>query len=111
MLVQLFDAKGQPDAVKMAATMGDLQSRNEPLTRFGAAKRWTQIAEVPHGSFDASRNRLTSIYDDWWRRWRVRYYDTLLDNPTVISRTNKVRYAMVLLMVRDLEGSSPCASA
>lgn len=104
MLVQLFDAKGQPDAAKMAATMGDLQSRNEPLTRFGAAKRWTQIAEVPHGSFDASRNRLTSIYDDWWRRWRVRYYDALLDNPTVISRTNKVRYAMVLLMVKDLEG-------
>ncbi len=103
MMMQLFDAKGQPDAVKFAATMGDLQTRNEPLTRFGAAKRWSEIAVIPHGSLDASRNRLTGIYDDWWRRWRVRYYDALLDNPTLISRTNKVRYAMVLLMAKDLE--------
>jgi hypothetical protein len=46
---------------------------------------------------------LTSIYDDWWRRWRVRYYDGLLDNPTVISRTNKMRYAMVLAMANDIQ--------
>ena len=56
-----------------------------------------------HGSLDATRIRLTMIYDDWWRRWRVRYYDGLLDNPTVISRTNKMRYAMVLAMATDLE--------
>ncbi len=102
MLVQLFDAQGQPDAGKLAMAMGELQAKDEPLTRFGAAKRWAQIADV-HGSLDATRIRLTNVYDDWWRRWRVRYYDTLLDNPTAKSRTNKMRYAMVLLMAKDLE--------
>jgi hypothetical protein len=102
LLVQLFDSQGQPDPAKFALTMGEVQAKDEPLTRFGAAKRWEQIAEV-HGSLDATRIRLTSVYDDWWRRWRVRYYDTLLDNPTAKSRTNKVRYAMVHLLARDME--------
>ena len=102
LIMQLFDAQGQPDTAKFAATMGALQARKEPLSAFGAARRWTEIADV-HGSLDATRIRLTGIYDDWWRRWRVRYYDTLLDNPTVISRTNKMRYAMVLAMVNDID--------
>ena len=102
LIMQLFDAQGQPDTAKFAATMGDLQARKEPLARFGAAKRWAEIADV-HGSLDSTRARLTGIYDDWWRRWRVRYYDGLLDNPTVISRTNKMRYAMVLAMANDIQ--------
>jgi hypothetical protein len=102
LMVQLFDAQGQSDRGKFADTMGALQARREPLSRFGAARRWNEIADV-HGSLDATRARLTAIYDDWWRRWRVRYYDPLLDNPTVISRTNKMRYAMVLEMVTDLD--------
>jgi len=102
LIMQLFDAQGQPDTAKFAATMGDLQARKEPLARFGAAKRWTEIADV-HGSLDSTRARLTGIYDDWWRRWRVRYYDGLLDNPTVLSRTNKMRYAMVLAMANDIQ--------
>ena len=101
LIMQLFDAQGQPDTAKFAASMGALQARREPLSAFGAARRWTEIADV-HGSLDATRIRLTSIYDDLWRRWRARYYDTLLDNPTVISRTNKMRYAMVLAIVSDI---------
>lgn len=102
LIMQLFDAQGQPEREVFVASMSDLQARREPLSRFGAARRWAEIADV-HGSLDASRARLTSIYDDWWRRWRVRYYDALLDNPTVISRTNKMRYAMVLAMASDLD--------
>jgi hypothetical protein len=99
---QLFDGQGQPDPSKFASAMGGLQARKEPLSAFGSARRWKEIVDV-HGSLDATRARFTSIYDDWWRRWRVRYYDTLLDNPTVISRTNKMRYAMVLAMVNDID--------
>jgi hypothetical protein len=102
LIAQLFDAQGQADAAKFVPTLSELQASREPLSRFGAARRWAEIAEV-HGSLDATRIRLTSIYDDWWRRWRARYYDTILDNPTVISRTNKMRYAMVLAMAGDLE--------
>ncbi|MFM8731388.1 MAG: hypothetical protein ACKOGJ_02530 [Phycisphaerales bacterium] len=102
MINLLFDERGQPDAAKFAATMGEMQARDEPLSAFGAARRWQQIAGL-HGSKDQALARLTNIYDDWWRRWRLGYFDKLLDNPTVISRTNRTRYAMVLLMVKDLE--------
>jgi len=102
MLLQLFDSRGQPDSSKFASTMGDLQAREEPLGAFGAARRWQSIAQV-HGSLDLTRKALTNIYDDWWRRWRLGYYEEQLQKPTKISVTNKVRYAMVLLMVKDLE--------
>lgn len=101
-LADLFDAQGQADQAKFASVMAPLQARKEPLTHFGAARRWESIAEV-HGSLDATKAKLTSVYDDWWRRWRVRYFDTLLDNPTALSHTNKVRYAMVILVAKDLE--------
>jgi len=99
---QLFDAGGQPEAARFASTMGDMQAKDEPLSAFGAARRWQQIAAL-HGSKDQTIARLTNMYDDWWRRWRLAYRDKLLDNPTVISRTNGTRYAMVLLAVKDLE--------
>lgn len=98
----MFDSNGQADAERFAEVMAPLQARGEPLTHFGAARRWATIAEV-HGSLDATKARLTNVYDDWWRRWRVRYFDVLLDNPTALSRTNKVRYAMVILLAKDLE--------
>lgn len=101
-LAEMFDDRGQADQEKFAAIMAPLQARSEPLTQFGAAKRWGIIAEV-HGSLDATKIKLVAIYDDWWRRWRVRYFDPLLDNPTALSRTNKVRYAMVMLLAKDLE--------
>ncbi len=101
-LEDMFDARGQPDRSKFAAILPPIQAKNEPLSYFGAARRWESIAEV-HGSLDATRAKLTSIYDDWWRRWRVRYFDTLLDNPTALSKTNRVRYAMVILLAKDLE--------
>ena len=53
-----------PDAYKAVEPVIDA------LERFGAARRWGEIADV-HGSLDATRARLTAIYDDWWRRWRM----------------------------------------
>jgi hypothetical protein len=102
MIFKLFDARGQPDPAKFAETMGQLQARDEPLASFGAARRWSELARI-HGSLDLTLKSLTNIYDDWWRRWRMGYYEPKLGDPTVISRTNKARYAMVLLMVKDIE--------
>jgi hypothetical protein len=98
---QVFDAQGQPDPVKFAAAMAAFQARREPMGTFGATRRWAEIAKV-HASADATRAKLTNIYDDWWRRWRAGYYDKILDFPTVISKTNPVRSAMVLAVTADL---------
>lgn len=101
LLKQCFDDGGQPSGDRFAETFAGLQSKDQPLTRFGAAKRWTAIAAL-HGSLDASLAKLNNIYDDWWRRWRTRPYDTMMAMPTELSRANKVRYAAVILAVKDI---------
>lgn len=103
LLKQCFDESGQPSGGQFAETFAGLQSKDAPLTRFGAAKRWASIAEL-HGSLDASLGKLNNIYDDWWRRWRTRPYDTMMTMPTELSRANKIRYAAVILAVKDIGG-------
>jgi hypothetical protein len=101
-LEQCFDENGQPDAALFAEVFAGLQSADAPLTRFGAARRWGLIAEV-HGSLDASRKKLYDVYDDWWRRWRMKPYEPIMAIPTELSRLNPVRYAAVVLSVKDIE--------
>lgn len=102
LITEVFDSRGLADREKFTSTFAELQSRDEPLTRFGAARRWAMIAEV-HDSLDASLERLTLVYDDWWRRWRIQEYDPILDIPTQFSRTNPIRYAAVMYSMEDIE--------
>lgn len=102
MLKGAFDAAGQADLEQFSRTFAAMQSRSEPLTGFGAAKRWAKIAEV-HGSLDASALKLNDVYDDFWRRWRMRPFDQLLTVPTVLSQLNPVKYAAVTLVAKDVQ--------
>jgi hypothetical protein len=100
---EVFDEQtGAADPQKFADTFAEIQAEEAPLTRFGAAARWRMIAPV-HGSLEASLERLTLIYDDWWRRWRIQEYDPLLDFKTQFERTNPVRYAAVIYSMQDIE--------
>lgn len=102
LLDEVFDKKEQADEDLFAATFGGIQSRDAPLERFGAAKRWRMIAPI-HSSLQASKDRLILIYDDWWRRWRVQQYDTILESETQFDRTNSVRYAAVIYSMQNIE--------
>ena len=97
-----FDSAGQADYEKFSDIYGALQARDEPLTRFGAKRRWLRLAGV-HASRDATEEKLTDVYDDWWRRWRMRQFDPMMDLSTEFSRLNKVRFAAIVLAVRDLD--------
>ncbi len=97
----VFDDMGQAKEDAFGATFGALQAADQPLTRFGAARRWTLISFV-HSSLDASLERLTLIYDDWWRRWRIKEHDPILEDPTEFDRTNPVRYAAVTFPMEDV---------
>lgn len=101
-LRETFAPDGQADPDRFAATWGALQSKDSPLTRFGAAKYWRMIADV-HGSIDASELRLEHIYDDWWRRWRMRPFDPIQELETVLSKTNATKYAALMLTVTDMK--------
>jgi hypothetical protein len=60
------------------------------------------VAEV-HGSLEASEEKLQAIYDDWWRRWRMRPYgNPIFELPTETSRLNPVKYAAVSKLLQDL---------
>lgn len=102
LIKEVFDSRGRADREKFPVTFAELQAEDEPLTRFGAARRWAMIAEV-HDSLDASLERLTLVYDDWWRRWRVQEYDPILEIPTQFERTNRIRYAAVIASMQDIE--------
>jgi hypothetical protein len=98
---EVFDDRGQADRERFASTFAAIQSKDDPLTRFGAARRWRMIAEV-HDSEDASLERLELVYNDWWRRWRVEEYDPILDIDTQFEVTNPVRYAAVIYSMQDI---------
>jgi len=99
-----FAEDGQADPDRFAAIWGPLQAKDLPLSRFGAAKFWRLIANF-HGSIDASEQRLVFIYDDWWRRWRMRPFDPIQDIETVLSKTNSAKYAALLLTVTDMKAT------
>lgn len=99
----VFDeGSGRADPELFASTFAVIQSRGEPLIRFGASKRWKIVAEV-HGALPASLERLQLIYDDWWRRWRIEEYDSILEVETEFDRCNRVRYAAVIYSMADIE--------
>ncbi len=107
LIKEVFDpSTGNPDPTKFARSFASIQAADEPLTQFGAAKRWKMISEV-HGSLDSSLERLGLVYDDWWRRWRIQEYDPILDVPTQFDRTNEVRYAAVIYSMQDIESLFP----
>ena len=99
---ETFGADGQPAAAAFAERFGAAQAASAPITRFGAAAEWRAIADM-HGSMDASKERLVSVFDDWWRRWRMPPYDPMNESPSEYSRLNPVRYAAVSLLAGDIE--------
>jgi hypothetical protein len=107
---EVFDERsGEPDPDKFTETFAEIQSKDAPLTRFGAAKRWRLIAQV-HGSLDAcigspdgrEKGRLGLIYDDWWRRWRIDAYDPILEIKPQFDRTNPIRYAAIMYSIENV---------
>lgn len=101
-LHQVFDNRGIADRYEFPRMFAALQARTEPLTRFGAYRRWQLIAEV-HDSLESSLERLQLVYDDWWRRWRVQEYDPILAVTTEFSRLNPIRHAAVVHTIRDIQ--------
>ena len=100
-LDEVFLDNGAPNPERLAEVFGVIQSEGNPLTRFGASKRWERIAEI-HGSLDASKEKLTDVYDDWWRRWKIKPYDPIQALPSEYSRLNEVRYAIVAESIADM---------
>ncbi len=102
LLMELFKSNGDPDPAKFREVLTDVQARREPLTRFGAAKYWATISMIHRGRND-SMKRLNLIYDDWWRRWKMRAFHPQLKVDTALQRSNPVKYAAVNMIIRDIE--------
>ena len=103
LLDELFTTQGVPDAAKFREILTDIQVKEEPLTRFGAARFWELMAYNGSSGHDASLEKLRKIYDDWWRRWRLRAFHPQLGIDSELEKSNPVRYAAVRLVVRDIQ--------
>ncbi len=102
LLGELFDSIGAPDPEKFKTILADFQSNQEPLSRFGAAKHWKSISAL-HLGRDDSLARLNKIYDDWWRRWKLRQFHPQLSAASEFKKSNPVTYAAVNLIIRDIQ--------
>ena len=102
LLESAFGPSGQADERKFAEIFGGLQARNSSVKRFGAKRQWARLAKL-HSTLDLSKEKLEDIYDDWWRRWRMRQFEAVMDLPTVYSGLNEVRYAAIILAVNELQ--------
>jgi hypothetical protein len=99
---ELFKSNGDADPAKFREILTDIQSNREPLTRFGAARFWESIASIHRGR-DDSLKRLNLIYDDWWRRWKMRAFHPQLSVDSELKKSNQVKYAAVNLVIRDIQ--------
>jgi len=102
LVMELFQPNGDPDPAKFREVLTDVQATREPLTRFGAAKYWATISMIHRGR-DDSVKRLNLIYDDWWRRWKMRAFHPQLKVDTALQRSNPVKYAAVNMIIRDIQ--------
>ena len=102
MIDSVFDSRlGNADPEKFRETFAEIQSKDAPLSRFGSARRWYDVANL-HGSREASLERLKLIYDDWWRLWRLHPSNPILARDSEYDETNEVRYAAVLFSIEDI---------
>ena len=92
---------GNVDPEQFANVIGEYELAAAPLQTFGTQEMWRRISTV-HGSLEASEEKLKNVYDDWWRRWRLRPDSIMQKTSTEISRTNPIKYGIVVTMVRDL---------
>jgi hypothetical protein len=101
-LNSVFDkSTGNAQGHKFREVFTEIQADVSPLGRFGAARRWEEIAAW-HGGLPATQERLKNIFDDWWRRWRIRSYSSMLGVETEYDKTNPTRYAAVIFIVNDI---------
>ena len=100
---RVFDeSTGNAQGAKFREVFTEIQADSEPLGRFGAGRRWEEIAAW-HGGLPATQERLQNIFDDWWRRWRIRSYSDMLGIETEYDKTNPTRYAAVIFIVNDIK--------
>ena len=100
---KVFDEQsGRAIPGKFREVFTEIQADQEPLSRFGAGRRWEELAML-HGGLPASQDKLTDIFDDWWRRWRISEYSQIYGMDSEFELTNPTRYAAVLFVVNDIK--------
>ena len=97
---------GRVDSEEFRRRFTRMEGESFPVGQAGIDSRWRQLADW-QGSLEASREQLDNLYDDWWRRWRVRTGTDLavmiLAEPPYAERLNAVRYSGILSMLGDMD--------
>jgi len=107
MIDQAFNhGNGKVDEDAFRRRFTQMQGEVAPVAHAGIDSRWRNLAGQ-QASLEASREQLDNLYDDWWRRWRVRSGTDLammiLAEPPYAERLNAVRYAGILATLGDMD--------
>jgi len=102
LLASLFNVQGMAESSQFNSVLTQMQVEVEPLTGFGATRYWKAMAKLHRGKGDSIK-RMNMIYDDWWRRWKLRFFHPMLSTPTQFENANAVNYAAVKMIVRNTE--------
>ncbi len=102
-----FDHRtGKVDEEAFRRRFTRMQGEKAPVGYASIDSRWRNLAEY-QASLEASREQLNNLYDDWWRRWRVRSGTDLammiLAEPPYAERLNSVRYAGILSTLGNMD--------
>ncbi len=100
---KVIKEKGEVDAGKFAATLARLQAGERPLTLFGEAAFFRDLAGRHAGWFD-TKDQIRKVFDGWQNRWQVEdLHDKLLEIPSDFAKMDKAKFALIDVVARDIE--------
>jgi len=102
-----FDHRtGKVDEAAFRHLFTRLEGEDAPVGYAGIDSRWRNLAEY-QTSLESAQEQLDNLYDDWWRRWRIRegtqLATMLLAEPPYADRLNAVRYAGILSTLGNMD--------
>lgn len=95
--------KGNVDAGKFASTLARIAVGERPLTLFGEAAWYRNLAGGHAGWFD-TQDQLSKVFNGWANRWNVEnLHDPLLQLPSDYAKMDKAKFALLEITCKEVE--------
>ncbi|MFW5652409.1 MAG: hypothetical protein ACOC0P_00035 [Planctomycetota bacterium] len=114
LMLEVFDATTNLPDEEFADVMAEFESRDRPIRRFHAAKRWEGLLEAidKDAGGDITRRiflpdigqAIEDVDQDFRRRWNLPLHDPIHSDETLFELLDPIREAVVVETFADLDG-------